>query len=73
MNTDNPIIASLITVLLILIPLGAVVRIVLCAVAMMMDDEKKGENKRRIRNVLAFVVFAEVAVSLIALVYHYYE
>jgi len=72
MNVENQIIGDLIGAMLTIVPLGAAVRILFCAAAMVGDDEKRGENKRRIKNVLVFTVFAEVAVSVINLVYHYY-
>ena len=72
MNIENSIIQQLIHAFLILIPLGATVRIILCAVTAMNDDEKKPEMKRRGKNALLFAVFAQTVVGIINLVYQYY-
>lgn len=73
MNIENPIIQQLINAFFIIIPLGGVARIIHCAMTSMHDEEKRPEAIRRIKNVIGFVIFAEVVVGIINLVYQYYS
>lgn len=73
MTIENSTIQDLITAMLVIIPLGAAARIVYCAIAIMGDEEKKPEYKRRIRNILGFVVIAEVMVGLVNVLINYYQ
>ena len=73
MTVENDIIQQLIAAFLIIIPAGAVVRVTLCAIAAMHDEDKKPEMKRKGKNAVIFAVFAQVSVAIIHLVYQYYS
>lgn len=60
-------VSQLITVLLILLPLAAAARIVYCLIAMSTDHSDDGSYKRRIRNILIFLILAESIMRLIRL------
>lgn len=53
--------------LLIVIPCGAVARIGYCALKMGTDDEERGKMKKRIKNILVFLVIAVCLASLISI------
>ena len=72
MTIESTIIQELINAILVIIPLGGAARIIFCGVSMMQNDEKRPEMKRRIINVLLFIVFAEAAAGIIDIVYHYF-
>lgn len=73
MQIENEIVRGLITFFLILIPIGAGVRITFCAIGSMSDEEKTGEYKRRGKNALLFAVVAELLTGLVALFLSYYQ
>ncbi len=63
---------QLIMALLILIPIAGVARIIYCVLSMAADSEESGKMKRRIKNIICFVILAECLVSIIALIESYY-
>lgn len=71
-STDK--IQDLISVLLVLIPLGAAVRAtwILSAMTHAEDGERPG-LKRQLKNLLAFVVIAETATGVISLLSSYFR
>ena len=69
---ENDTIKQLIDAFLIIIPAAASLRVLLCAMAGMHDEEKKPELKRRGLNAMKYAVLAEIVTGLIALVYQYY-
>ena len=54
-----------ITFFLIIIPVGALARVVYCLIAMSMDGDEEQTYKVRIRNVLIFCAIAECIVGLL--------
>lgn len=73
MIIDNSTIDALIKFFLVIIPLGATVRVIYCAIKAMTSEEDKPTMKKRAKNVIAFTVVAELAVGLVALVLGYYS
>ena len=65
-------IQGFITLLLILIPAGGGARIVYCALAMTADQENSASYKRRIRNLIIFIILAECVSGILALVASYF-
>lgn len=63
---------DLIYALMAFIPLGAVPRIIYCLCKIMGDPDQEYCMKRRIKNLLAFVVIAECALYLIFAVERYF-
>lgn len=61
-----------ITVLMIGIPLGATPRIIYCLCKIMGDPDQEYSMKRRIKNLAAFVVIAECALTLINMLRSYF-
>ena len=58
--------------MLIIIPIGALARIVYCLSAMAVDSDEEQTYKVRIRNVLIFCIFAECVVGLLDLFKSYF-
>lgn len=71
-NAENTTIESLIYAMMIIIPIGATVRVISCCVSMMHDDEEQGKQKRRAKNALIFMIVAECAIEIVNLAYRYY-
>lgn len=61
-----------ISFMLIIIPIGALARIVYCFCAMSVDSDGEQTYKVRIRNALIFCVFAECIIGLIDLFKSYF-
>lgn len=67
-------VSQLITVLLILLPLAAAARIVYCLIAMSTDhSDDSSSYKRRIRNILIFLILAESIMGLIKVISGYFS
>ena len=62
---------GLITLLLIIIPIGAAMRITACCICMA-NTEDQSSYKHRIKNVLIFVVFAESISGILHAILSYY-
>lgn len=63
---------QMITFLQVIIPLGGAARIVYCLAVMSMDGEEQSSYKKRIRNILVFIVLAECASGFLRMAAHYY-
>lgn len=62
---------SLISLFQILIPIGGAMRIILCAIYMAMEEDPT-PYKKRIKNVLIFIVLSECIGSLFHVVLSYF-
>lgn len=62
---------GLISLLLIIIPAGAVMRIAACCICMA-NSEDQSSYKRRIKNVLIYVALAESISGILHMVLSYY-
>lgn len=62
---------NLIEALMVLIPIGGAARGVLCALGMLIDDEQYSIYKRRLRNMVRFVVISECVAAILGLVIRY--
>ncbi len=58
--------------LLIIIPLGALSRVIYCLVAMAVDSDEEQSYRVRIRNALIFTVCAECVMGLMSLFNSYF-
>lgn len=65
-------IQQLITFMLVIIPVGAAVRIGYCLIVLSMDSEEERSYKVRIRNVIVFTVLAETIAGLLKVVLNYF-
>lgn len=63
---------ELIYALMVLIPLGATPRVIYCLCKIVGDPDQEYSMKRRIKNLVAFAVIAECALSLITLFKNYF-
>lgn len=63
---------GLVSFLQILIPLAAVPRVIYCLIYISMDNDQAASYKRRIRNLIVFVVLAECIGELILVIKNYY-
>lgn len=63
---------QMITFLQVIIPLGGAARIIYCLAVMSVDEEEQSSYKKRIRNILVFVVLAECASSFLRMAANYY-
>lgn len=63
---------ELIYALMALIPLGAGARIGYCVCKIMGDPDQEYSMKRRIKNLAAFVVISECALSVISIIKNYF-
>lgn len=64
-------IRNLITPMLLVIPLIAALRGIYCCIVMAMDAEQAPQMKKRLWNMVKFVIIAESAVSLLLLIKNY--
>lgn len=64
-------IRNLITPMLLLIPLAAALRGIYCCIVMALDAEQVPQMKKRLWNMVKFVIIAESAVSLLLLIKNY--
>lgn len=62
---------SLYLALLAIIPLSAAPRVVVCLIKMNTDPDQVQMYKTRLKNALLFVVVAEIAMSVLELIYLY--
>lgn len=72
MAIENPIIKQLIDALMFIIPAGGVVRLTLCALYAMTNEDKKVEMMRRGKHVVAFVVASELVMVFVGIALHYF-
>ena len=63
---------SVITALLILIPLSAVPRAIQCLHMIMTDSEQEGSYRKRLKNLLIFVAVAECALNVVYWIRNYF-
>lgn len=63
---------ELIYALMALIPLGATPRVIYCLCKIVGDPDQEYSMKRRIKNLAAFVVIAECALTLITMLRSYF-
>lgn len=63
---------SLISWLLVVLPVAAAARIVYCLCCIPTDGDNESSYKKRIRNTLIFVVLAETVMGLLRVVAAYY-
>lgn len=63
---------SLISWLLVVLPVAAAVRIIYCLCCLPTDSGNESSYKQRIRNTLIFVVLAETVMGLLRVVAAYY-
>ncbi len=61
-----------ISVLMVLIPLGAAPRIIYCLCKLVNDPDQEHTYKTRIKNLAAFVVIGECALGIITLLRGYF-
>ncbi len=61
-----------INLFLVLIPVGAAIRIIYCCTVMMNSEDEVGTMKKRIRNVLVYSAIAFSAAEIIKLVVGYF-
>lgn len=66
-------VSQLITALLILLPLAAAARIVYCLIAINTDNSDDGSYKRRIKNILIFLILAESILGLVKVISSYFS
>lgn len=72
MSVENPTINSLITVLLVIIPIGAAARLIYCALKAAASEEEAPVMKKRAKNIIVFTIIAETAMGIVATVIRYY-
>lgn len=65
-------ISEIITAGMVLIPLGAVPRAIYCVNKIMSDPEQEQVYRRRLKNLLVFVVIAECALDVIQIIQKYF-
>ncbi|MEM5780049.1 MAG: hypothetical protein AAGU02_02750 [Lawsonibacter sp.] len=63
---------QMISWLLVFIPLGGTARILYCLAAMSADSDARDSFQKRIKNILIFIVVAEILSGLLKLIAHYY-
>lgn len=63
---------QMIAFLQMVIPLGGAARIIYCLAAMSADEDGQASYKKRIRNILVFIVLAECASGFLRMVARYY-
>lgn len=63
---------QMIAFLQVVIPLGGAARIIYCLAAMSADEDGQASYKKRIRNILVFIVLAECASGFLRMVARYY-
>lgn len=66
------IMRQLLHVLMILLPIGAGVRVAICLIQINSDPEQEATYRRRIRNVLIFFILAQTLLGLLAIVEDYF-
>ena len=69
MDTLNEIISLL---RIGIIPLGVVFRVVFCFIKMIYDEDAQSSYKKKIRNIIAFGVIAELIFVILDLIKNYY-
>lgn len=63
---------ELINWLLVLIPIAAAPRAIMCLISINADAEQAGTYSRRLKNLLYFVVIAETITALLAVIKRYF-
>ena len=63
---------QIISMLMALIPIGAVPRLIYCLGMIISDSDQENNYRSRIKNLLLFVIIAECALSIILLVRSYF-
>jgi NADH:ubiquinone oxidoreductase subunit 6 (subunit J) len=70
--SSNETINAIYVFMLTIIPLGGIVRVILCSIQMQYDEDSEKKLKARIKNAVIFVVVSELLVSLIVILTRYF-
>lgn len=69
MDTIN----ELINVLKVLIPIGVSMRVIFCLIKMMYSEEERSIYKRKMINIIAFGIIAELCLAIKDVIMFYYQ
>lgn len=67
------IINNLTSTLLILIPAGTVLRIIICAIQLMGNEDEKVQIKKRLRHTIVFLILALTVIGISKIIMNYYK